>query len=85
MQNSVPELINWQSESEETLSLYGDEVKTPWHLRCQCTLGTAHGGTRAVRVVQILHRGWDQHGNIAGDLPAQCRDVDQPTAGLLQI
>ncbi len=39
---------------------------------------------RGVRVVQILHRGWDQHGNIAGDLPAQCRDVDQASAGLLQ-
>jgi uncharacterized protein (DUF1501 family) len=39
---------------------------------------------RGVRVVQILHRGWDQHGNIAGDLPAQCRDVDQASAGLLR-
>jgi arylsulfatase A-like enzyme len=39
---------------------------------------------RGVRVVQILHRGWDQHGNIAGDLPAQCRDTDQPCAGLIK-
>ena len=33
---------------------------------------------RDVRFVQIFHRGWDQHGNLAGDLPNQCRDVDQP-------
>jgi uncharacterized protein (DUF1501 family) len=30
-----------------------------------------------------LHRGWDQHGNIASDLPAQCRDVDQASAALI--
>ncbi len=39
---------------------------------------------RGVRVVQVLHRGWDQHGNIANDLPAQCGDVDQPTAALIR-
>ncbi len=83
MQHSVPELINWQSESEDTLALYGDEVKTPGTFAASALLARRMV-ERGVRVVQILHRGWDQHGNIAGDLPAQCRDVDQPTAGLLQ-
>ena len=27
--------------------------------------------------------GWDHHGGIAARLPAGCRDVDQPTAGLV--
>jgi arylsulfatase A-like enzyme len=39
---------------------------------------------RGVRFVQIFHRGWDQHGNVAGDLPKQCRDVDQPAWALLE-
>ena len=38
---------------------------------------------RGVRVVQILHRGWDQHGNLPRDLRSQCEDTDQPTAALL--
>ncbi|MBL9084721.1 MAG: DUF1501 domain-containing protein, partial [Planctomycetales bacterium] len=35
------------------------------------------------RVVQILHRGWDQHGNLPGDLRLQCEDTDQPIGALL--
>ena len=36
-----------------------------------------------MRFVQIFHRGWDQHGNVAGDLPNQCRDVDQACYALI--
>jgi uncharacterized protein (DUF1501 family) len=39
---------------------------------------------RGVRAVQILHRGWDQHGNLPRDLAAQCLDTDQATAALVQ-
>ena len=35
-------------------------------------------------MTQIFHRGWDQHGNLPGDLPLQCRDVDQPAYALVQ-
>ncbi len=83
MQNSVPDLVNWQSESPETLALYGEDVKKPGTYAASALLARRMI-ERGVRVVQILHRGWDQHGNIAGDLPAQCNDVDQATAGLLQ-
>jgi uncharacterized protein (DUF1501 family) len=34
--------------------------------------------------VQIYHNNWDTHGNVAGRLPDQCRDVDQPCYGLIQ-
>ena len=34
-----------------------------------------------MRFVQIFHRGWDQHGNLPGDLRIQCRDVDQACCG----
>ena len=33
--------------------------------------------------MQIFHRGWDQHGNVAGDLPLQCKDIDQASYGLI--
>ncbi len=39
---------------------------------------------RGVRFVQIYHNNWDTHGNVAGRLPDQCRDVDQPCWGLIQ-
>ena len=39
---------------------------------------------RGVRFVQIYHNNWDTHGNVAGRLPDQCRDVDQACCGLIQ-
>jgi uncharacterized protein (DUF1501 family) len=38
---------------------------------------------RGVRVVQILHRGWDQHGNLPVAICAPVPDTDQPTAALV--
>ena len=83
MQASVPDLVNFQSETKSVLDLYGPEVHKPGTFASSALLARRMV-ERGVRVVQILHRGWDQHGNIAGDLPAQCRDVDQASAGLLQ-
>ncbi|MCA9183070.1 MAG: DUF1501 domain-containing protein, partial [Planctomycetales bacterium] len=83
MQTSVPELTDWSGESESTLSMYGPEVHTPGTFAASALLARRLV-ERGVRVVQLLHRGWDQHGNIAGDLPRQCSDVDQPCAALLK-
>jgi uncharacterized protein (DUF1501 family) len=38
---------------------------------------------RGVRAVQLYHRGWDQHGSLASNIPKQCRDVDQAQAALI--
>jgi len=83
MQTSVPDLTNWSDESPETLEMYGPEVNTPGTFAASALLARRLV-ERGVRVVQLLHRGWDQHGNIAGDLPKQCSDVDQPCAALLK-
>jgi hypothetical protein len=83
MQHSVPELTDYTSESQETLAMYGPDVQQPGTFAASALLARRLV-ERGVRVVQLLHRGWDQHGNIANDLPAQCRDVDQATAGLLK-
>jgi arylsulfatase A-like enzyme len=39
---------------------------------------------RGVRFTQIYHNNWDTHGNVAGRLPSQCKDVDQACYGLVQ-
>jgi hypothetical protein len=82
MQSSVPKLVDISDESKSTLELYGEEVNKPGSFAASALLARRMV-ERGVRVVQLLHRGWDQHGNIAGDLPAQCRDVDQACAGLI--
>jgi hypothetical protein len=83
MQGSVPELVDLKDEPQSVLDLYGPDVTKPGTFAASAILARRMV-ERGVRVVQILHRGWDQHGNIAGDLPAQCRDVDQASAGLLR-
>lgn len=82
MQSSVPDLVDLSNEPQSVLDLYGPEVKTPGTFAAS-TLLARRMVERGVRVVQLLHRGWDQHGNIAADLPAQCRDVDQASAALI--
>ncbi len=82
MQASVPELTDLTDESEETLSLYGDDVKKPGSFTHSAILARRLV-ERGVRVVQILHRGWDQHRNLPKDLASQCLDTDQATAALV--
>jgi uncharacterized protein DUF1501 len=83
MQSSVPELIDLSDEPEHVLKMYGPNVQKPGTFAASCLLARRMA-ERDVRFVQIFHRGWDQHGNIAGDLPLQCRDVDQPCWALIQ-
>jgi uncharacterized protein (DUF1501 family) len=46
--------------------------------------GSRRLAERGVRFIQLYHRGWDAHGNVPGDLPSQCKDVDQPQAALIR-
>jgi uncharacterized protein (DUF1501 family) len=39
---------------------------------------------RGTRFVQLMHSGWDQHGNLSSQLEIQCKDTDQPTAALIK-
>lgn len=83
MQTSVPELTDLSGETKETLEMYGPEVEKPGTFAASALLARRLV-ERGVRTVQILHRGWDQHGNLPRDLRAQCYDTDQPTAALLK-
>jgi hypothetical protein len=82
MQASVPDLVDLSGETAETLTLYGDDVKKPGSFTHSLLLARRLV-ERGVRAVQILHRGWDQHGNLPKDLTAQCLDTDQATAALV--
>jgi Protein of unknown function (DUF1501) len=82
MQTLVPELTDISSEPKSILDLYGPDVQIPGSY-ARCCLLARRLAERDVRFVQIFHRGWDQHGNLAGDLPLQCKDVDQATYALV--
>lgn len=83
MQSSVPELTDLSSEPRHILDMYGPDVTTPGTFAYNCLLARRMA-ERGVRFSQIFHRGWDQHGNLTGDLPLQCGDVDQPSWALVQ-
>ena len=83
MQASVPELTDLSGESKETLEMYGPNVETPGSYASSAILARRLI-ERGVRVVQVLHRGWDQHNRLPKLIKGQCLDVDQPTAALIQ-
>lgn len=82
MQTSVPELMDLSKESDATYELYGKESREAGTFSANCMLARRLA-ERGVRFIQIFHRGWDQHGNLTGDLPQQCRDIDQACAALI--
>ncbi|HEV3438920.1 MAG TPA: DUF1501 domain-containing protein [Gemmata sp.] len=83
MQASVPELTDMNTEPEKVLSLYGPDVKKPGTF-ANTALLARRLVERGVRFVQVYHNNWDHHGNLAGRMPDQCRDVDQPCWALIQ-
>ncbi|MCA9083907.1 MAG: DUF1501 domain-containing protein [Planctomycetaceae bacterium] len=83
MQSSMPDLVSLNDEPQHVLDMYGPDVTKPGTYAASCLLARRML-ERDVRFVQIFHRGWDQHGNVANDLPNQCRDIDQPSWALVQ-
>jgi hypothetical protein len=82
MQASVPELTDLSGEPDSTFDLYGPESRKPGTYAANCLLARRLA-ERGVRFIQLFHRGWDQHVAITRQLPNQCRDTDQPSAGLI--
>ncbi len=83
MQSSVPELTDFSDETEATLALYGPQVKESGTFAYNCLMARRLA-ERGVGFVQLMHAGWDQHGSITTELYTQCKDTDQPSAGLIQ-
>jgi hypothetical protein len=83
MQASVPELTDLSKEPDRVLDAYGPDVRRPGSFAANCLLARRLA-ERGVRFVQLYHRGWDNHGNLPTNIPKQCRDVDRPSAALVQ-
>jgi Protein of unknown function (DUF1501) len=82
MQSSVPELVDLSNESDKTFDLYGPNSRKPGTFAANCLLARRLA-ERGVRFIQLYHRGWDNHGGLASNIPKQCDDIDQPQAALI--
>jgi hypothetical protein len=82
MQDSVPELVDLAKEPKTTWELYGEDAKKPGTF-ANSALQARRMVERGVRFVQIYHNNWDEHSNMAGRLPSQCKDVDRACYGLI--
>jgi hypothetical protein len=82
MQSSVPDLTRIEDESAATLELYGPDVTKPGTFAHSALLARRLI-ERGVRVVQLFHRGWDQHGSLPYQISNQCRQTDQASAALV--
>ncbi len=83
MQASVPELTDLSDESASILELYGPDVLQPGTFAHHCLLARRLV-ERGVRFVQLMHAGWDQHNSLTTEHYTQCKDTDQPSAGLIK-
>ena len=83
MQASVPDLLDISKEPAHILEMYGPDVHRNGSFARHCLL-TRRLIERGVRFVQLMHSGWDQHGNLDTQLELQCRDTDQPSAALVK-
>ncbi len=82
MQASVPELVDFTTESPETLEMYGPDVKRQGSFAYNCLMARRLV-ERGVRFVQLFHAGWDHHRNLTTQFKIQCQDTDGPSAALV--
>jgi hypothetical protein len=82
MQVSVPDLLDFSNEPKSGIEKYGPDALVKGTFANNCLIARRLL-ERGVRFVQLMHSGWDQHGNLFTQLEAQCRDTDQPSAALV--
>jgi len=83
MQTAVPELTDLSREPEHIIRMYGTDSLVPGTFAANCLLARKLSEA-GVRFVQLYHQGWDQHGNLVGEMPLQAKDVDRASAALVQ-
>ena len=82
MQSSVPELTDLTKEPDTIIKMYGPECLVPGTFAANALLARKLSEA-GVRFVQLYHQGWDQHGNLAGEMPGQAKDTDRASAALV--
>jgi len=83
MQTSVPDLLDFSKETKATIDRYGPDALVKGTYANNCLIGRRLL-ERGVRFVQLMHAGWDQHGNLYTQLEQQCLDTDAPSAALIR-
>ena len=83
MQSSVPEVMDVSKEPDYIYDLYGKESRNPGTFAANCLLARKLI-EKDVKFIQLYHQGWDQHGDLPNAIKVQCKDTDQPTAGLIK-
>lgn len=82
MQTAVPELTDLSKEPDHIIKMYGPDCLIPGTYAANCLLARKLSES-GVRFVQLYHQGWDQHGNLTGEMPLQAQDVDRASAALI--
>lgn len=83
MQTSIPDLVDFSNETEETFNLYGPDSRRPGSYAANCIMARRLA-ERGVRFIQLFHPDWDHHSRLSSWCVARCRDTDQATAGLIK-
>lgn len=82
MQTAVPEITDLSKEPDHIIKMYGPDCLVPGTYAANCLLARKLSES-GVRFVQLYHQGWDQHGNLVGEMPMQAQDVDRASAALV--
>jgi uncharacterized protein (DUF1501 family) len=82
MQSSVPELMEISREPASVLEMYGTKG-ADGSFAANCLLARRLA-ERGVRFIQLYHRDWDHHGNLANDIKLKAEEVDKPAAALIK-
>jgi hypothetical protein len=88
MQKSLPQILNFADETDETKRLYGLDRPQTRDFGMQL-LAARRMVERGVRFIQIQHGAggagvWDAHGGLRANHATNCAAVDQPIAALLK-
>jgi hypothetical protein len=88
MQRSIPDVLDFAQETEETKALYGLDKPQCREFAAQL-LASRRLVERGVRFIQIQHGGggagaWDAHSGLKGNHSSLALAVDQPIGGLLE-
>ncbi len=82
MQTSIPDLTDFRDESAEVLDLYGVKQPGDGSFASNCLLARRLA-ERGVRFIQLYHRAWDHHTDLANGMKWAAQDVDQASAALV--
>lgn len=82
MQSAVPDVMDIDKETKQTLNSYGigNGLADDFGRQCLLARRFAEAG---VRYIELAHSNWDQHGNLKKSLTGNCKKTDQPIAALL--